>query len=122
MAATDGPEAITVQRIAGNIYQLFDNIAVLRSLVLCEILERLNAVALTGKVDADVLALVEAYLAYERDEPVLWRTLFDLALPGSSELPNSLSHQISGGLTRVERALEPLALSHEQRATAARTL
>ena len=113
VAATDGPEAITARRIAGDIgyspgtiYQLFDNldalIVALKSVILAEILERLDAVNLSGKVRADVLALVDGYLTYERDEPALWRTLFDFSLPGGSEIPESFSHQIAGGLTRVD--------------------
>ena len=113
VAATDGPEAITARRIAGDIgyspgtiYQLFDNldalIVALKSVVLSEILERLDALAMTGKVERDVLALVDAYLAYEREEPALWRTLFDLSLPGGSPFPESFAKQIADGLTRVE--------------------
>ncbi len=133
VAATDGPEAITARRIAGDIgyspgtiYQLFDNldalIVALKSLVLSEILERLDAIAMTGKVEQDVLALVDAYLAYERDEPALWRSLFDLSLSGGSPLPESFAQQIASGLARVERALAPLDLSEADRVTAARTL
>jgi len=133
VAATDGPEAITARRIAGDIgyspgtiYQLFDNldalIVALKSVILAEILERLDAVNLSGKVRADVLALVDGYLTYERDEPALWRTLFDFSLPGGSEIPESFSHQIAGGLTRVEHALAPFGLSATEQATAARTL
>jgi AcrR family transcriptional regulator len=133
VAATDGPEAITARRIAGDIgyspgtiYQLFDNldalIVALKSLVLSEILERLYAITMTGKVEQDVLALVDAYLAYERDEPALWRSLFDLSLPGGSPFPENFAQQIAGGLARVERALTPLGLSEADRITAARTL
>ena len=133
VAANEGPEAITARRIAGEIgyspgtiYQLFDNldalIVALKSLVLAEILERLDAVTLSGKAEADVLALVEAYLAYERDEPSLWRTLFDHGLPGGSAFPGTFSERIADGLMRVERALEPLGLNDARRATAARTL
>ncbi len=133
VAATDGPEAITARRIAGDIgyspgtiYQLFDNldalIVALKSLVLSEILERLYAIIMTGKVEQDVLALVDAYLAYERDEPALWRSLFDLSLPGGSPFPENFAQQIAGGLARVERALTPLGLSEADRITAARTL
>lgn len=133
VAATDGPEAITARRIAGDIgyspgtiYQLFENldalIVALKSVILSEILERLDAVALTGETERDIQALVDAYLAYERDEPALWRSLFDLSLPGGSEFPESFSQQIAGGLTRVERALAPLDLSQAEQTTAARTL
>ena len=133
VAATDGPEAITARRIAGDIgyspgtiYQLFDNldalIVALKSVVLSEILERLDALAMTSKVERDVLALVDAYLAYEREEPALWRTLFDLSLPGGSPFPESFAKQIADGLTRVERALLPLNLGKADQITAARTL
>ena len=133
VAASDGPEAITARRIAGDIsyspgtiYQLFENldalIVALKSAILSEILERLDAVSSSGKVRADVLALVDGYLSYERDEPALWRTLFDFSLPGGSPFPESFSQQIAGGLTRVEHALVPLGLSSTEQATAARTL
>ena len=133
VAATDGPEAITARRIAGDIgyspgtiYQLFEGldalIAALKSVILDEIIERIDALDVTGSVETDIMALVDAYLGYKRDHPALWRTLFDMSLPSGGELPESFTQQIAGGLTRVEQVLVPLNLPAEQQAIAARTL
>ena len=131
----DGVEALTARRLAaaigyspGTIYQVFENlddlVVQLKVLILDDLLERLADAAPGGTPRQRVLKLVDAYIAFARDEPRLWHALFDAAQPSGAPLPPSFGEHIVGGLRHVEEALAPLFGPRDRTgpARAARTL
>jgi AcrR family transcriptional regulator len=116
-------------RALGGLYTVFDDLDALVLAVNFESFQRLDgimAAAVSGVTtpEAQLLGLVEAYLGFARDEPLLWRAMFELQLPEGRAFPLEHYEALDRLLQHIVvplRALQP-ADSEDARMIRARTL
>lgn len=96
----------------GTIYNVFENLddLILRmnGRTLDALYVTLAGADMSGTVEDNLLALLDAYTRYVRDHANLWAALFDYSLPAGQELPEWFTDKIVRAVGIVEAALAPL--------------
>jgi len=117
---TGGLRALTARNVAdaigyspGTLYNVFENlddlILQLNAHTLEMLFDALKACPVTGQPDADIDALLEAYLRFLPNHPGLWSALFDYVRPvGADSLPDWYQIKIERVLGLLETAISPL--------------
>ena len=116
LLAEDGPEALTVRRIAGeagmstmNVYSRFGGkdgvIDELYADGYRRLVAEIDAVPATDDVVADLMAVAHAYRAFAKANPTYYGIMFRSAVPGYAPSPDSVSVAL-GGLARFVSRVE----------------
>ena len=96
----------------GSLYNMFEDMDALVLAVNAQTLEAIDvvmveAVAKVTETAAKLQALGQAYLAFAREEPLLWRALFEHHLPIGRDIPDWYAELLTRLMSRIA---EPLAL------------
>lgn len=104
--------AVAVGYSPGTLYNLFENlddlIVHLNGRTLDHLGQRLAALELSGEPEADVLALLDCYLAFETENQHLWNVLFEHKGPAGAVLSDWYIAKVGRVLGVLEDALSPL--------------
>ncbi|MBF0186175.1 MAG: TetR/AcrR family transcriptional regulator [Magnetococcales bacterium] len=119
LVASEGPRALTARKIAeligyspGTLYNLFANLDDLVLHLNAQTLEsldkKLQESPFAQDPVADLMALAEAYLAFQDAHPHLWNLLFEYRLSPEISIPDWYLKRIRTLFAHAERALAPL--------------
>lgn len=119
IVADEGVGALTARRLArdigyspGTIYNLFENLDDLalhvHARTLDAFIDRFGAVPLSGKLEADLTALLDAYFAFVDDHEGLWAALLEYNPPSEVTTPGWFVEKIEAAVGTLARALGPL--------------
>lgn len=117
----DGFHSLTARNVAerigysvGTLYNIFKNlddlILHLNGQTLTVLGEKLGAVAISGKPEADVNAMLHVYLGFVEDQRPLWEMLFLHRLPAGQKAPDWYYGKVATVLGPLEEALAPIFL------------
>ncbi len=116
---TEGYRALTARSVAhaigyspGTLYNLFANldeiVLHLNGRTLDRLYDRLVVAPYVGRPEADLLRLLDDYLAFLEDHPHLWQVLFDYKWPKDRPRPLWYDQKVARVLGLIERSLTPL--------------
>ncbi len=117
--AEEGVAALTARRLArdigyspGTIYNLFENLDDLVLHVHAETLDdftkHFTSVPLSGALEADLVALLEAYFEFVDGHEGLWAALLEYNRPSGRKAPGWFVEKIEAAIGTLARALGPL--------------
>ncbi len=117
--AEEGVAALTARRLArdigyspGTIYNLFENLDDVVLHVHAETLDaftaHFNSVPMSGALEADLGALLEAYFEFVDGHVELWAALLEYNRPSDMEAPDWFIEKIEAAIGTLARAFGPL--------------